>query len=167
MTDLQHLTEPALIAALSPRQRIALTLWGEARGSTRALREGIASVLGNRVRANRPAWGLTLDAVCLAPRQFSCWNIGPDHNHQMVLEAGRTLLRAASKPGGIIQGPILRECFVWADALLAGTHADTVQRATHYYAPDAMIPPGRIPLWAFGLEPVATIDGTRFFAGVR
>jgi hypothetical protein len=44
---------------------------------------------------------------------------------------------------------------------------DTVGGATHYYSPPAMVPKGRVPSWAHGLEPVAVIDGTRLFAGVK
>jgi hypothetical protein len=153
-------TERDLIAALSPVQRVALTLWGEARGSSPALRAGIASVLLNRVKAQHPHWGFTADEVCLQPKQFSCWNEGADRNHLTVIDAARHLLNEGAA------GPILRECLGLADAVCHGTHKDTVRKATHYYSPAAMVPKDRVPVWARGLTPVAVIDGTKFYAGV-
>jgi hypothetical protein len=37
-----------------------------------------------------------------------------------------------------------------------------VRGATHYYAPAAMIPKGRVPAWAIG-PPVARVGGHLFF----
>lgn len=151
------MTETDLIAALTPIQRVALTLWAEARNSSRALRVAIGSVILNRVKAQHPRWGLTADEVCLKRRQFSCWNPGEDHNHQSLLDAARHLLR------GEAIGPILRECLAIAAEVCTGTLPDTAAGATHYYSPDAMVPKGSTPEWAHGIKPVAEIDGTRFY----
>jgi hypothetical protein len=161
-------TDVDLIAALSPIQRVALTLWGEARGQREDLDhdgrpdlvEGIASAILNRVKQQHPHWGKTADEVCLMPRQFSCWNAGADRNHQAVLDAARHLLR------GDPVGPILRNCLAIAVEVCTGTLQDAVHRATHYFTPAAMVPRGAVPSWAHGLKPVAVIDGTQFYAGV-
>lgn len=155
------MTERELIEALSPIQRVALTLWGEARGSSPQLRAGIASAILNRVTAQRVGWGLTADDVCLKRKQFSCWNDSPgDTNHFMVIDAARNLIRG----DGV--GPILRECLGLAIKVCEGTHPDRVKQATHYYSPDAMVPKGRIPYWAVGHDPTVIIDSTRFFKGI-
>jgi hypothetical protein len=152
-----------IVTQLTPAQIVALTLYGEARGSSQAMRDGIASVIANRVNAQRKGWGLTPAAVCLARMQFSCWTpLGgvPNYNHVMgvarLLAAGRSTL-------GIMG---LRACLALGASVIAGAHVDTVHGATHYYAPAAMVPKGRMPAWAKGLEPVAEIEGTKFYAGV-
>jgi hypothetical protein len=153
-------TDHDVIAALSPVHRVALTLWGEARGESPQLRAAIGSAILNRVKAQHPHWGFTAADVCLMPKQFSCWNPGFDRNHMTVLDAARHLVRDKKA------GPILRECLELGARICDGTHPDTVRRATHYYSPIAMVPPGRVPSWARGLDAVAVIDNTHFFAGV-
>lgn len=60
---------------------MARTLWGEARGETREGQIAVAWTIRNR--AENPGWwsrkrgdGIpddTIEAVCLAPSQYSCW----------------------------------------------------------------------------------------------
>lgn len=156
--------DAAIIGTLTPAQRVGLTLFGEARGGSPALRAAIASVIGNRVKAQRKAWGLTADAVCLRPGQFSCWSpAGGAENYRVVMQAVALEVSA----GAAVQSSALRACLALGAEVVAGALADTVQGATHYYSPAAMVPKGRVPAWAVGLQPVAVIDGTRFFAGVK
>jgi hypothetical protein len=153
-----------LVARLTSSQRVGLTLYGEARGSSPALRIGIGGAIANRVKANRWAWGLTADAVCLKPAQFSCWSPnGGLANYQTVIHAARLIVLAES----LEHLPVLRACLALGVEVSTGVIADTVNGATHYYSPAAMVPPGRVPPWAVGLAPVATIDGTKFFSGVK
>lgn len=154
------MTAADLVSSLSPVERVALTLWGEARGQSPALRAAIGSAILNRVKAQHPHWGFTADDVCLQPKQFSCWNDDGSRNSQTVLDAARNLLR---KSGA---GPILAECLRLAARICDGTLPDTVRKATHYYSPEAMVPRNRVPAWARGLTPVAVIDSTHFFTGV-
>lgn len=153
-----------IVAQLTPAQIVALTLYGEARGSSPAMRDGIASVIVNRVKARRKGWGLTPAAVCLARMQFSCWTpLGGASNYNHVMGVARLLAAGRSTLG--IMG--LRACLSLGESVIDGERVDTVRGATHYYSPAAMVPRGRVPAWAKGLEPVAEIDGTRFFAGVK
>lgn len=152
------------IALLTAAQRVGLTLYGEARGSSRGLRLAIASAIGNRVKAHRPRWGLTADAVCLAPRQFSCWSpAGGAANYQTVINAARIVAENVD----MTHLPVLRECLAIGAEVAAGVLPDSVSGATHYYSPLAMVPRYRVPAWAVGLKPVAIIDSTHFFAGVK
>jgi len=154
--------ETTLIALLTPGQRVGLTLYGEARGSSLALRAAIASVIGNRVRAQRDQWGLTADAVCLKRGQFSCWSpAGGVANHEFVIAA------AKSMAAGLPLTAALRTCLAIGDEVVADAFTDSVHGATHYYSPLAMIPKHRVPDWAVGLKPVAIVDSTLFFAGVK
>ena len=57
---------------------------------------------------------------------------------------------------GVSDGDALyRETLYLADGLLTGTILDRTGGATLYWAPAAMVPPGRIPAWAVGRSPVA------------
>lgn len=131
-----------VIAQLTPAQRVGLTLYGEARGASPALRAGIAAAIENRVKAQRSRWGLTADAVCLAPKQFSCWSPagGGATNYQTVMNAAR-LVAIGSELETL---PVLRVCLALGAEVVAGVLADTVHGATHYYSPAAMVPRNRI-----------------------
>lgn len=158
------LQDAAIVAQLTPAQRVGLTLYGEARGSSQTLRVAIASAIGNRVRARRRSWGLTADEVCLKPMQFSCWSpAGGAANYQTVIDAARQLVAGGSFDGH----PILCGCLVLGAEVVAAVLPDSVAGATHYYSPRSMQPPGRVPAWAVGLKPVAFIEKTFFFAGVK
>ena len=159
--DAQHdLT--ALTARLTPAQIVGLTIWGEARGSTPVLRRAIASVIANRVKAQQPRWGLTPADVCLKPMQFSCWTPkGGVQNYAAVIKEAE---KAAQDPLAWSKAAMFDT--MYGDPIVAGTFKDTVHGATMYYSPAAMVPKTRVPAWARGLEPVADISGTLFFAGV-
>lgn len=58
-----------------PIDILARTIWGEARGEPAGGMEAVACVIRNR--ATHPRWwGRDILSVCLAPLQFSCWNVG-------------------------------------------------------------------------------------------
>lgn len=157
------LATAVLVAQLAPSQKVGLTVYGEARGASEALRAGVASAIGNRVKAQRPRWGLTADEVCLKPAQFSCWSpIGGAANYSVVVAAAQQLADSY-----VITDPRLKACLALGAEVVAGVLPDTVAGATHYFSPSAMVPRDRVPAWAVGLQPVAAIDGMRFFAGVK
>ncbi len=159
------MTDQDVIATLRARPNgptaiVAITLFGEARGTGPAERAGIASVIANRVKAQRPGWGLTADAVCLAKWQFSCWTpIGGVANYETVMDAVRMLLR--QEP---VIGPALTVCLAIAAEVVSGALPDSVQGSTHYLTRSlyAVHPPA----WAHGLAPTCQIGSTLFFAGV-
>jgi N-acetylmuramoyl-L-alanine amidase len=139
---------------------VGLTLYGEGSGTGDAELHGIASAIGNRVKARRRAWGLTPDAVCLAPWQFSCWRDEGGHsNYQRVLDAARHL----SRPTPIV-GPSLRRCLALAADVVAGVLPDVVAGSTHYVT-NALLAT-HPPAWARGKTPAVVIGSTAFFAGI-
>lgn len=69
----------------------ARTIWGEARGETPEGQRAVMHVLLNRLATGR--WK-TLAAVCLASKQFSCWN-DSDPNRIKMCEASDKDLWAA------------------------------------------------------------------------
>lgn len=140
--------------SMTDRDWIATTLFGEARGETTAGRLAVASVLHNRLVSRR--WGASYEAVCTAPKQFSCWNAN-DPNLPLLkqiierIEAGETWA-----------DPVLAECYWIADGLLSGALRPQVRQATHYYAAWMKQP----PKWAKDGEFVGAIGQHLFFQHV-
>lgn len=68
----------------------ARTVYGEMRGAKRAAQVAAVHIIYNRWKSRQ--WGLTIEDVVLARRQFSVWNVD-DPNFQVVtdlrLEAGK------------------------------------------------------------------------------
>ena len=110
----------------SPRLVLAGTAYGECRGGGRTGMENVLSVVINRWRAG---WAATPLAVCLATRQFSCWD-----------DANRAAIVAAS----------MRDQQSWDIALsvaasaLEGTLPVRTGDADSYYA----LSMARPPYWA-------------------
>ncbi len=134
---------------MTDRVAIALTLYGEDRGGTTAGRLAIASVIENRRKSGR--WGATFEAVCLAPKQFSCWNLNDPNRSMLDKLIGVTPV-----------DPLLRECLWIADGLIEGVILPQVRDAMHYYAVSMPHP----PVWVMGATVVAQLDGHRFLSGV-
>lgn len=154
------MTDHELVAELSERDVVALTLYGEARGEAIEGRIAVANVIGNRAKAQRASFGLTTRDVCLKAWQFSCWlPQGGADNYAAVLDAARALTRPDNTP------PMLAECVWIADGLLGHRFGDTVKGATHYLTADLYA--RQKPAWSVGLQPVASIHKHLFFAGVR
>lgn len=150
MTDLE------LLDALSPLHTVAATLFGEARGESTVGRAAVASVIQNRVRAQRKHLGLTPKSVCLKAHQFSCWSPeGGRANYDTTMDAARSFHR------GNIAGPISSECLALAELVVDNILVDIVNGATHYlerHLFESDGPPG----WAVGKLPCADIGNHVF-----
>lgn len=154
MTDLE------LLDTLSPLHTVAATLFGEARGESTVGRAAVASVIQNRVRAQRKHFGLTAKAVCLQARQFSCWAPeGGRANYETTIAAARSFHR------GNIAGPVSSECLALAELVVAGTLVDVTNAATHYLTRQLFESDGP-PGWAVGKLPCADI-GSHVFLKVN
>lgn len=113
---------------------IALTLFGEARGETHQGKVAVASVIYNRAKER----GVTMTAVCLQPKQFSCWG------DEMLI----------NKVHGSLDAWF--DCVIIAQAMTDGSF-QPVLNANHYYNPDLAS-----PSWGDLLEEVAVIGRHRF-----
>lgn len=152
----------AIIAALTDAQILCLTLYGEARGEPIEGQIAVGCVIRNRVDTGR--WGASYAKVCLAPFQFSCWRReGGAENYETVMAAAEMLARSTTLP----DDARLRQCAWVSQGVIGRWILDTVQDATHYYAPASMVPRGSVPKWAIGQTPVVTLHRHLFFAGVR
>lgn len=157
------MTEQEIRTGLSELQVLALTAWAEARGDNReggsSLEERVAVLCVIRNRVQRSGGVLSYKAVCLAPRQFSCWNPGEDANHMALMALAERVL------DGDAEDPLYTETLWLAHGVRDGAILDRTGRATYYYAPLAMVPPGRVPSWAVE-KPFVTIGRQRFLANV-
>lgn len=140
---------------------LARTLYGEARGEDRQGKMAVACVILNRVKKRKMAGyriidGVktpTIDATCLRPWQFSCWNKN-DPNREKCLN----VTPADAK---------FVECYniaMLAVDFLTGSRDDwdIVNGATHYYNPKACA----MPRWAVGKKPCAVVGHHLFFNNI-
>lgn len=146
--------EPGPALGLPDHAVFALTLHHEASGEGRRGMVAVGCLIRNRVAWGR--WGATVRAVCLAPWQFSCWRKegGASNYGALVLHADA--LRRGGQPAR------LAEAFDVVGEIERGI-ADPTGGADHYYAPAAMVPPGRVPPWAANVAPTAVIGRHRFY----
>jgi N-acetylmuramoyl-L-alanine amidase len=124
------------------------TVYGEARGEPKAGQVAVVHVIRNRV--DRPGWwGHDIASVCLAPWQFSCWNVS---------DPNRALIEALPRESEVYQqlAQLVR---------LAWDEADTTDGADHYFAPKGM-PGGKPPSWAMQYRRTVSIGRHVFYSSV-
>ena len=97
----QHHTKVMRMQQLSDRDKIARTLWAEARGDGDRALLAVASVIYNRARGNT----LKMGQVVTAPKQFSEWNdtippAGTGDVWNRCLEIADEMLDGSFKPLG-------------------------------------------------------------------
>ncbi|WP_431854360.1 cell wall hydrolase [Azospirillum sp.] len=129
-------------STMPPREVVARTLWGEARGEGIAGMVAVASVIQNRAR-NPRWWGNSAAGVCLKPAQFSCW-LESDPNRAKLLavtDADRSF----------------RLALEITDDLHAGRLHDVTTGADHYHTR------GVAPAWSKGKVACAEVGVHRFF----
>lgn len=152
--------ESDLLAALSDRQVVALTLYGEARGERVEGKVAVACVIRNRVLEKR--FGADYKAVCLAPWQFSCWKReGGASNHDALITTAR--LMVSGQHNG--PGHRLRECIWVADGIIGDHLQDITRKATHYIT--RALWESKPPKWAMDQTPCIGIGAHVFFNGVQ
>jgi len=120
----------AVADGLSDFEVVYRTLYAECRGEVAEGQRAVASVIWNRAARG----GKTVRAVCLARRQFSCWNAGAVQVAGSEIPALRRLAAEIVDGGFRAAGP-------W----------------THYYNPAKCR-----PAWAAGLTEAALIGRHRF-----
>jgi N-acetylmuramoyl-L-alanine amidase len=150
-------SEADVKATLTDEQALAMTIWAEARNELIEGQVAVACVIRNRLLQPR-RFGQTWKDVCLAPKQFSCWNAGTDKNHVDLINKTIACLKS-EEPWPAQQ--------LWiAEGAVAGAINDRTGGATHYYSPSGMVPKNRVPNWAVGKTPTVIIQRHIFFKGV-
>jgi spore germination cell wall hydrolase CwlJ-like protein len=95
---------------MKEREIVAMTLYMEARGEGGKGLQAVASVIHNRMLYNKSS----LKKVCLAPKQFSCWN-------------GKIFVE-------IPRNEVYRTCLVMAQSMTDGKFHPS-HKFRHYYNP--------------------------------
>jgi len=108
---------------MTPAMIVALTLWMEARGEPAAGRELVATVIVNRAKARR----MSVEAVCLERKQFSCWNDvkASDGVPDVVVDE--------------LVGPVWRHCMRLGELVVAGRY-EPLNDAEYFYNPEVCHP---------------------------
>lgn len=116
----------------------AKTLYGEARGEGYLGILSVAWVIRNRVEKdigqdNKPDWwGEGISGVCLAKKQFSCWNT-EDPNFSKLSSVSSL-------------DPIYLLCRSIAGLVICGAVFDPTRNSTHYHTRDIR------PSWSLKME---------------
>lgn len=167
--DMRPLVEQATEA-----QRLAATLWAEARSEPVQGVVAVANAIRNRVKADlgndgKPDWwGEGYSGVCLKGvidkktgkpiGQFSCWSPeGGQRNYDRLLGLMRQF--AAGTP---ITDPGVRECIGIAHLTIGDYLRDNTKGSTHYCV--ATMTPR--PKWAKGLTPTVQVGSHTFYNNV-
>lgn len=114
-----------VLALLDERCILGLTIYGEARGEPIEGKIGVANVVRNRVR-RKARFGESFRVVCLAEKQFSCWN-DADPNRPLLLK-----LAAQLREDPFPTDPVLRECLAVASLVITHQFQDNTHGADHY-----------------------------------
>jgi len=120
---------------------VARTIYGEGRGQSFEGQVAIGFVIFNRAKERKQS----VREVCLAPRQFSCWNLG-DINRK-IIETITLQSKGFTRAYGIA-------CLIMTEDLNDPTFNPEIGRgANHYYNPDIVH-----PNWAKNMKVLKTID---------
>jgi len=119
MTPEQTQEAMQFLRSATPQEIVFRTLFGECRGQPIEAQVGVGCVIRNRVRDAR--WSDTWPAVCLQPKQFSCFNAG-DLNFEKLMN-----------PQAHEKMQVIQQLRWVASGIVDGLLLDNVAGANHYY----------------------------------
>lgn len=146
---------------LTDAQILALTIWGEARGSNLNAQLAVGEVIMNRVDDGR--YGKGVRGVCLKRQAFSCWwEVSPNRERVIVMAiavlGGLPFPTLAAKRGYL-------QINVLVPGILAESFDRLVPGALHYHSvPDDK--PALWPWWARGRVRDFTLEAFKFYVGI-
>lgn len=143
MTDLTQLSEQEILG---------LTIYGEARGEPIEGQIAVGCVIRNRLHnsINR-----TYHDICLAPKQFSCWN--EDDPNRIVLEGLSNKIVSSEYTSNVY----LNQCLFVAEGIVENHILDNTKNANNYMTV-ALYESKSRPGWAYKLREVAEIGNHVF-----
>jgi hypothetical protein len=141
--------KPQVVHGYTAVDVLARTLWGEARNQGEEGMIGVAAVIANRTHAQRAAWGLTVEDVCKAPLQFSCWNEPKTASDQQ---------NRASMDSVGPENSLFALCLDVGRRTLSGDIVDPTHGANHYCNLAVAQ-----PQWALNQVPTTTIRNHSFY----
>lgn len=126
----------------------AETVYGEARGESAEGRVAVACVIRNRwLKGFRRAH--TVTEVCLAPKQFSCWNES-DPNRKIL----------DNEDYGCLE-PVFFGCLESMRYVLLHPSFDPTKGSLHYHAKQVK------PNWSEGKTPVYVVGNHMFYNNIK
>ena len=135
---------------LTATEVLALTIYGESRGEPIQGQIAVACVIRNRVaRRNK-----TYEEICLAPKQFSCWN-EDDPNLPVLKEFGDKM-----KLGEPIDNIFINKAIWVAKGIIQDHILDNTRGADHYLT-NALYSSGNVQ-WAKKLTMTRLIGNHTF-----
>ena len=140
-----------VVRLLPARTVLGLTLWGEARGEPATGQAAVAWVIKNRAAARRQ----TIQTVCLAKWQFSCWWEDSPNSTALYLRSERVL------SGTVIAEPHWLHLLQLATQVLVGAVPDPTGGADHYLT-TTLYRGDDAPTWSRAMPVVATIGRHTF-----
>ena len=148
----------ALIEQATEPQRIAATLYGEARSEPVQGIIAVANVIRHRIRQPQ-RFGVSPSDVVTKKKQFSCWSpIGGEGNYRRV-----KALMQQFVDGSQIVDLGARECIGIAHLMLQDYLRDNVKGSTHYHT-FKLIPR---PEWTQGESPACQQGNHLFYNTVK
>lgn len=139
------MTEEEVKAALSDFNAFWLTLEAEAGGEPIEGQVAVASVIRNRVGKR---FGDSYKAVCLAPKQFSCWNPGDDANHVRLMALARFVIGDHAERTTIPDDALRRQLKYLAQGIMNFDLLDSTNGCDHYLTKTLF--QSTPPAWAVG-----------------
>lgn len=127
------------LGTMPARVVLALTVFAEASGEPELGQVAVAWVVKHRAAR----WRQTIQLVCLAPRQFSCW-WGTDPNSARLYQRAEAVLLGAS-PG--LQDPAWLSCAAACHRALIGTAPDPTGGALYYCTAAILTDPRHANEW--------------------
>ena len=127
---------------------LALLIWGEARGEPIEGQVAVGCVVRNRVARSGQDWR----TVCLAPKQFSCFNAA-DPNAPKIQRAAVVLMTGEPTPA-------LAQAVWIAQGLLQHAVIDNTHGALNYLTTELL--QRKPPRWAIGRPVLARIGAHTF-----
>lgn len=137
-------------SALDDLSTLWLTIYGEFRGEPIEAQIAGGNVIINRYEKNHKS----IKDVCLAPLQFSCWNLNDPNLDK---------LRTAYFGTDNIDKAIIAQIRYIAAGLMRNAFLDNTHGATHYLTM-ALLMSNHAPAWSHNMEHKAVIGNTVFLA---
>jgi len=128
-----------VLRSLSPIEIVALTLIGESRGEPIEGQVAVGNIIRNRFHNSKTNQSYT--DVCLAPKQFSCWN-QDDPNYPVLMEISQKMVA-----GQVIDNPYYRQCLWVASGIVNWNILDNTF-GNEYYMTKVLFDSDKRPSWA-------------------
>lgn len=142
-----------ILNSLSDIEILGLTIIGEARGERIEGQVAVGSVIRNRLQSGK---NKTYHEVCLADKQFSCWNQN-DPNRAVLVELAEML-----STGKFLTDAYYKQCMFVAKGIVGWHIMDNTAGSLHYLT-NSIFSSEQKPIWALNAKNREQIGNHTFF----